>query len=108
MIYKYLILKILISLYIVLFINCKNDNSSYACIDPNIIKPDYSCIEIYHPVCGCDKKTYSNSCHAKFNGLNDWIEGECEWLKINKTTSVSYAFTYRLSDLEQFIWLIFF
>jgi hypothetical protein len=40
-------------------------------------KPEV-CIEIWAPVCGCDGKTYSNSCHASGAGVNVKSEGECE------------------------------
>jgi len=43
------------------------------------------CDDIYSPVCGSDKKTYSNSCYAKKNGIVDYTIGECE--KIQPTTS---------------------
>ena len=43
------------------------------------------CDDIYSPVCGSDKKTYSNYCYAKKNGIVDYTIGECE--KIQPTTS---------------------
>jgi hypothetical protein len=50
----------------------------FACIDSNKIDLTKACIEIYKPVCGCDNKTYSNSCFADINGLNSWTEGACK------------------------------
>lgn len=35
------------------------------------------CIEIYKPVCGCDDKTYGNSCQANAAGVGYHSEGEC-------------------------------
>ena len=36
------------------------------------------CIEIYEPVCGCNNKTYSNSCYAQIDGVTSWTNGVCK------------------------------
>jgi hypothetical protein len=36
-----------------------------------------SCIEIFDPVCGCDRVTYSNECIANLNGQDVLFEGTC-------------------------------
>ena len=46
------------------------------CIDPNPNKA-VGCIEVYQPVCGCDGKTYPNSCYAEREGIKKWKEGKC-------------------------------
>ena len=35
------------------------------------------CIEIYAPVCGCDRKNYDNSCFANAAGTGIYKAGEC-------------------------------
>tara|TARA_B100001029_G_scaffold63551_1_gene51439 strand:+ start:2475 stop:2747 length:273 start_codon:yes stop_codon:yes gene_type:complete len=47
------------------------------CIDEDKIDEQAVCIEIYQPVCGCNAKTYSNTCYAKRAGLISWKDGEC-------------------------------
>ncbi len=41
------------------------------------IKPDCVCIQIYEPVCGCNLKTYGNSCEAECAGIMQYTKGEC-------------------------------
>ena len=65
---------------IVLFLsfgfNSYDDNVD-SCIDESIIDLNAVCIEIYDPVCGCDDKTYPNSCYAESAGVTSFTNGEC-------------------------------
>ena len=68
----------LISMILSLFMTmCCEDEFSDDCIDPVKIDPDAACIEIYHPVCGCNGITYGNECFAGIAGVTSWSEGTC-------------------------------
>jgi len=66
----------------------ENDDcqKGYRCVKPScdgqgecrIKSAGQMCIALYKPVCGCDGKTYSNSCHATVAGANIAFSGACK------------------------------
>ena len=54
---------------------CRSNNN---CLDPDLVESNMFCTMQYDPVCGCDDKTYSNSCLAAANGVRFWTDGTCD------------------------------
>ncbi len=59
------------------FAGCAAKTGTENCIDASKINNEMVCITLYEPVCGCDNKTYANSCYADRAGVTSFKPGEC-------------------------------
>ncbi len=55
-------------------VGCKS-SQSVACQE--VAKENCMCTKQYDPVCGCNQKTYGNSCEAECNGITNYTKGPC-------------------------------
>ena len=71
--------KLILILFIPIVFTCSDDEDvPNMCVDETLINLEYFCTEEAQPVCGCDGRTYGNSCEAiNYNGITDFEEGIC-------------------------------
>ncbi len=57
------------------WVSCSQNDDD--CPDEEISLASCTCPAEYYPVCGCNNKTYPNSCIAGCSGIDNFKLGEC-------------------------------
>lgn len=68
-----MIKSVIIALSFIFLMSCKEGED---CSEK--LKDDCVCTRQYDPVCGCNDKTYGNSCEAGCAGISDFTQGACQ------------------------------
>jgi hypothetical protein len=63
--------------YLLLLSNLVACKSSLSNECQEMAKENCMCTKQYDPVCGCNQKTYGNSCEAECNGITNYTKGAC-------------------------------
>jgi hypothetical protein len=63
---------VLLAAILPLFASCSKEK---VCVEK--LKNDCFCTMQYDPVCGCNDKTYGNSCVAICSGITEFVPGPC-------------------------------